>query len=121
MGTQRVQMKGVLPWLFPQARRACTRDFYPALATLVSPVQTNFFPHRRMFQFMCPHRPATWAGSHAGPPVSECVSFLLFNSNRFSCTVYRRIEAFFSLQKPQNARRILIRKRIIILRIIILR
>jgi hypothetical protein len=23
---------------------------------------------------MCPHRPATWAGSRAGPPVSECVS-----------------------------------------------
>jgi hypothetical protein len=22
---------------------------------------------------MCPHRPATWAGSRAGPPVSECV------------------------------------------------
>jgi hypothetical protein len=23
---------------------------------------------------MCPHRPATWAGSRAGPPVSECAS-----------------------------------------------
>jgi hypothetical protein len=23
---------------------------------------------------MCPRRPATWAGSRAGPPVSECVS-----------------------------------------------
>jgi hypothetical protein len=23
---------------------------------------------------MCPHRPATWAGSRAGSPVSECVS-----------------------------------------------
>ena len=23
---------------------------------------------------MCPHRPEIWAGSRAGPPVSECVS-----------------------------------------------
>jgi hypothetical protein len=26
---------------------------------------------------MCPHCPATWAGSRAGPPVSECVSPVL--------------------------------------------
>jgi hypothetical protein len=26
---------------------------------------------------MCPHRPETWAGSRAGPPVSECVSPVL--------------------------------------------
>ncbi len=74
MGTKRVRMKEVvLRW----ARRACTRDFYPALAALVSPIQphrTTFFPHRTLFQFVCPHRPATWVGSRAGPPVSECVS-----------------------------------------------
>ncbi len=35
---------------------------------------TNYsFLHRTLFQSMCPHRPATWAGSRAGPPVSECV------------------------------------------------
>ncbi len=33
-----------------------------------------FFPHRTLFQFMCPHYPATRAGSRAGPPVSVCVS-----------------------------------------------
>jgi hypothetical protein len=62
MGTQRVQMKGVRPWLVRWARRVATRDFYPALAALVSPVQNIFFPHRALFQFMFPHRRATWAG-----------------------------------------------------------
>ncbi len=38
------------------------------------PITKYFFPHRALFQFMCPHRPETWAGSRAGPPVSECVS-----------------------------------------------
>jgi hypothetical protein len=55
---------------------------------LVMPVRKNFilhwllwsaqykiiFPHRTLFQIMCPHRPGTWAGSRAGPPVSEFVS-----------------------------------------------
>ncbi len=59
-----------------------TRDFYPALVSivqnsypaLVSLVQNSFFPHRTLFQFMSPQRPAIWAGSRARPPVSECVS-----------------------------------------------
>ncbi len=59
MGTQRVQMKGVLPWLVRWARHARTRDFCPALAALVSPVQN-------VFQFMCTHRPETWAGVMQG-------------------------------------------------------
>jgi hypothetical protein len=42
-----VQMKEVIPWLVRWARRACTIDFYPASAALVSPVQNIFF------QFMC--------------------------------------------------------------------
>jgi hypothetical protein len=67
-------MKGVLPWLVRWARHAGTRDFYPGLAALVSPITKYFFPHHTLFQFMCTHRPATWAGSRAGPPVSECVS-----------------------------------------------
>jgi hypothetical protein len=36
-------MKGVLPWLVRWARRAGTRNFYLALAALVSPVQNIFF------------------------------------------------------------------------------
>jgi len=34
MGTQRVQIKGVLPWLVHWAFHAGTRDFCPALAAL---------------------------------------------------------------------------------------
>ncbi len=69
MGTQRVQKKGVLSWLFSWACRAGTRDFCSALAALVSLVQ-NSFPHPTLFQFICPHHPASWAGSRAGSPVS---------------------------------------------------
>ncbi len=43
MGTQRVQMKGVLPWLVRWASRADTRDFCSALAALVGPVQNTCF------------------------------------------------------------------------------
>jgi hypothetical protein len=35
-------MKGVLPWLVRWARRDRTRDFYPALAALVGPIQHIF-------------------------------------------------------------------------------
>jgi hypothetical protein len=69
IGTQRVQGKG---------------SFVGWLAGLVVPVETFilpwmlwstqykifFFPHRTLFQFMCPHRPAAWAGNLPGPPVS---------------------------------------------------
>jgi hypothetical protein len=47
--------------------------FYPALAALVSPVQNICLTHRTLFQFMYLLRIETWAGSRAGPPVSECV------------------------------------------------
>jgi hypothetical protein len=43
METQRVQLKEVFPWLVRWARSAGTRDFYPALAALVNPVQNIFF------------------------------------------------------------------------------
>jgi hypothetical protein len=43
MGTQSVQKKGVLPWLVRCACRAGTRDFFSALAALVSPVQNIIF------------------------------------------------------------------------------
>ncbi len=54
MGTQRVQMKGILPWLVRWARRAGIIDFYPALAARVSSVQ-NIFPSLYTIQFMCPN------------------------------------------------------------------
>jgi hypothetical protein len=42
MGTQRVQMKGDLPWLVRWASCAVTRDFCSALAALAGPVQSIF-------------------------------------------------------------------------------
>ncbi len=57
--------------------RAITRDFYPALVFLVSSVQNMFLLTVHHFSLcvpLGPHRPATWAGSRAGPPVSEYVS-----------------------------------------------
>ncbi len=36
-------MIGVLPWLVPWARRVVSRDFYPALAALVSPASPKHF------------------------------------------------------------------------------
>jgi hypothetical protein len=74
MGTQRVQIKGILPWLVCWARLAGTRDFYPALAALVSTVQHIFSLTFHYFNFyVFPSFPASWAGSRAGPPVSECM------------------------------------------------
>jgi len=42
------------------------KRFLFSLAALVGPVQI----HRTLFQFLCPHRPASKAGSRAGSPVS---------------------------------------------------
>jgi hypothetical protein len=58
------------PSLVRWVSRDGTRDFYPALAALVCPEQNIFFPHRTLFHFMCPQRPATWAGGRDGSPVS---------------------------------------------------
>ncbi len=65
-------MRGVLPWLVRLACRAGTIEFYPAfLAALVPPKSTILhFPHRTLFHFYKSRRPATWAGSRAGSPVS---------------------------------------------------
>ncbi len=83
MGIQRVQMKGVLPWLVRWAHRAGTLNFCHALAALMGPVQNIFFPRRTLFQFICLHRPPSWAGSHAGSPVFLCVSVVYCNSHIF--------------------------------------
>ncbi len=52
------------------ACRASTRDFYSALSVLVIRELNIFFITVHYFKFLCPHRPASWAGSHAGSPVS---------------------------------------------------
>jgi hypothetical protein len=44
-------------------------NFWSALADLVGPVQ-SIFPRRTLFQFVCPHCPASLAGRRAGWLVS---------------------------------------------------
>ncbi len=39
----------------------------------VGPVQNIFFSYRTQFQFLCPHRPASWANRRVGPPVYKCL------------------------------------------------
>ncbi len=53
------------------ARCAGTIDFCPAMAALVMPSKKYYFSHRPLFHFISLYRPATWAGSCAGSPVSE--------------------------------------------------
>jgi hypothetical protein len=85
MGTLIVQIKGILPWLVCWARLAGTRDLYPALAALVSPVQHIFSLTVHYFNFyVFPSFPATWACSRAGPPVSECV-YIHFSASFRPC------------------------------------
>jgi hypothetical protein len=67
-------MKGVFSWLVRWACRAGTRDFCSALAAIAGPDPNIFFPRRTLFQFLCPNRPASWAGSRVGSPVSYCLS-----------------------------------------------
>jgi hypothetical protein len=71
MGAQRVQMKGVFPWLAQWALQAGTRDFQPAFGALVDPVQNIFFLAVHYdFQFIFPHRLASWAGSRSGVTIN---------------------------------------------------
>ncbi len=69
--------EGVLPWLVRCAHRAGKRDFYPALAALVSPVENIFFLTLHYFNLcISTTQQPGWAGSRAEPPVSECVSLV---------------------------------------------
>jgi hypothetical protein len=62
-------MKGILPWLVHWAGRAGTRAFSSALATLVGPLQNNFFLTVQYFSSFVPIA-QQWAASRAGSPVS---------------------------------------------------
>ncbi len=68
MGTQRVHIKGVLPWLVRWACRAGTRDFCSALAALVAvvgPVSTvtpcTFLHPLDFYVFIIPTVPLSYA------------------------------------------------------------
>jgi hypothetical protein len=76
MGTQRVQMKRVLPWLVRWACRAGTIDFYHALAALVGPVHYFFHNIYYLNSFVPIAQQAGQAGSRAGSSVSEYVSLV---------------------------------------------
>ncbi len=52
--TQRVQMKGFLPWLVPLGSSGRYKRLYPTLAALVSPVQNILFPQRAYFNLCVP-------------------------------------------------------------------
>ncbi len=80
-------MKGVLPWLVPLAYHAVTRDFCPALAALVGPVQ-NIFPHRTLFHFICPHGPHPPASGHKERQSCRVACLLILVSGNIS---YRNI------------------------------
>jgi len=54
--------------------RVGTIDFCSALAALVGQAQNIC---RTLFQFLCPQRPASWAGSRAESPVSHYVSLVI--------------------------------------------
>jgi hypothetical protein len=54
MGTQRVQIKGVLPWLIRWAWHPGTRDFCSAFAAFVGPVQNIFLLIVHYFNYFVP-------------------------------------------------------------------
>jgi hypothetical protein len=47
-----------------------------------------------LFQLICPHRPASWAGSPAGSPVSSYVSL----AKTDTCKNYQRLDSFITIK-----------------------
>ncbi len=75
---QRVQKKGVLPrlsgpsfidGLLVSCSSCRYKRFLFCLGFSSRPSTKYSSPHRTLFQFICPHRPASWASSRAGSPV----------------------------------------------------
>jgi hypothetical protein len=103
MGTQRVQMKGVLPWLVRWARRVGTRDFYPALAALVSPVQNFIFFTVNYFNLcvLIAQQPgqAVVQGRLSLNVCPFCYSVAIGYQAQFAVESRRRL---FSLQNPKK-------------------
>ncbi len=98
------QMGSFLGWC-SLVSGASIGDFLSCLGCSCQPSTKYFFPHRTMFQIMCPHSSATWAGSRAGPPVSACVSVDTFTSRilfkekqKDPCTLHLTVPGTMSLQ-----------------------
>ncbi len=71
MGTLEYKWRG--PSLIGSLGWSCPyRRFLSCLGCSGQPSTKNFFLVH--YHFLCPHRPATWAGNRARPPISECVS-----------------------------------------------
>ncbi len=72
MGTERVQMKGVLPWLVRLFVRhvVLVQEVLLRLGCTSRPNTTFIFLTVHYFNAFVSHRPAGWAGSRAGSPVS---------------------------------------------------
>jgi hypothetical protein len=75
MGTRRVQMKGVLPWLARWAFRAGTRDFGSALAAPVGLAEKKFFLTVHYFNPFAPivAQQAGQADVLGHPSLSKCL------------------------------------------------
>ncbi len=73
MGTQRVQMTGVLPWLVRRARRAGTQELFILLLWSAQYKIFSYSPYT-ISNICVPIAP--WAGSRAGPPVSDWLRLL---------------------------------------------
>jgi hypothetical protein len=63
-----------------------------------------YVPHRMLFHFLSPYRPATWAGGRAGSPVSvSLVGFSgLIRSRKPVITYFNYIPSFLLQRCPTN-------------------
>ncbi len=68
--SQRGQKRGFFSLLVRWACKCRYKRFlfFPGCSS--GPSTKYFFPSHPLLQFLCPHRPARWAGSRAGSPVS---------------------------------------------------
>ncbi len=67
------------------------------------PSTKYFLLHRTLFEFFCPHRPASWAGSRAGSPVSQYVSpVLIVNCIVLYIWVCTTLESIRLCHMPQS-------------------
>ncbi len=76
MGTPRIQMKGVLPWLFCRALHAGIKKLLSCLSCSGQASTKYFFPHHTLFQSICPHLPASWARQSCRAACLKCVSLV---------------------------------------------
>jgi hypothetical protein len=93
----------VRSWLVMPVQEIFVQPWQPQSAQYTK----HIFPHPTLFQFLCPHRPASCAGIRAGSPVSSYVSLIqclcqLMEAERRgryqdgSVTVYECVDLLYS-------------------------